>query len=228
MAIVHLTSDYAPSDLETVRRHKVAAQSWAKQRWIEFPVGDMRRMWREEGVSLPYVRDLFDAGCIDRDPKDIIIYTNRDICVRSDCAVIVATHLQNADACYGYRMDFGHRLERPPTDAEFSQGRLYPGSDIVAFRVSWWKTNRMRMPDMLIGREATDPVLRVLIDETNRNTAPNDLPIVIAHERHGSALYWEHPDNRYRLKGQFLNLIAAKKFFTQRKINPAQFGIRGV
>jgi len=206
---------------------KVAHQSWTRQPWQEQPVDQLPRMWREEGRVLPYIKDLYDAGCSERVPSDIIIFTNSDCIVRSDTTLQVASKLQQTTACYAYRFDFGHKLMSPPTDSEFTQGRLYPGSDLVAFRVSWWLANRHKMPDMILGFEASDPVLRQLVDETNSNT-DNEVIGIIAHERHGGNGYWEHPNNRYRLRGQLHNLALAKKFFQHRKINPATFGIKGV
>lgn len=227
MSTIHLTSHFNPPDLETARRLKVAAQSWARQPWREYPVEQLPRWWREEGRVLPYIKDLFDAGCLARAPSDIVIFTNADSIVRSDATLQITSKLQQTLACYAYRFDFGHKLLVPPLDSEFTQGRLYPGSDLVAFRVSWWLANRYKMPDMVLGFEAADPVLRQLIDETNRGT-DNEVIGIIAHERHGGHGYWEHPDNRYRLRGQIHNLTLAKKFFQHRKINPANVGIKGV
>jgi hypothetical protein len=227
MSVVHLWSRFNPSDLETARRQKIAAQSWSRQPWLEYPIDQLPRWWREEGRELPFIRDLFDSGCLNRAPNDIVIYTNADILVRSDCAVQITTHLQKSNACFAYRLDFQHKLNRVLEDSDFSKGALYPGSDLVAFRVSWWAANRNKMPDMILGFEASDPVLRQLVDETNPGAA-TEVVGIIAHERHGGNGYWEHPDNRYRLKGQIHNLTLAKKFFEHRRINPANFGIRGV
>ena len=82
------------------------------------------------------------------------------------------------------------------------------------------------MPDMVLALEAADPVLRQLVDETNPETAPNEVLGLVAHERHYS--WWEDGNNRYRLRGQIHNLTLAKKFFRHRRINEASFGIRGV
>ena len=225
MPVIHLWSQYNPTDLDTIRRYKIAAQSWARQPWTEFPVEQLPRWWREEGVSLPYIKDLFDAGCVSRLPTDIIVFTNADCITRSDAVLQIISHLQKSTACYSYRFDFNHKLMKLPTDPEFSKGQLYPGSDLVAFRASWWMANRHKMPDMVLGYEAADPVLRQLVDETNLGMS-NEVVGLIAHERHYSR--WEDSKNRYRLKGQLHNLILAKKFFQQRRINPAQFGIVGV
>jgi hypothetical protein len=227
MSVIHLTSRFNPPDVDSERRFKVAAMSWFKQPWREYPVDQLPRYWREEGRALPFLRDLFDSGCLGRAPSDIVVFTNIDCIVRYDAALKIASQLQKTMACYSYRFDFGHKLYKPPADSEFSQGRLYPGSDLVAFRVSWWLAHRHKMPDMILGFEASDPVLRQLVDETNRGT-DNEVVGIIAHERHGGNGYWEHPDNRYRLRGQIHNLTLAKKFFEHRKINPANFGIRGV
>jgi len=225
MSIIHLWSDYSPSDDDTKRRYHVASLSWQKQPWIEYPVNQLSRWWREEGIALPYFRDLFDSGISGKSPQDIVVFTNRDTIVRSDATLQIISKLQQTTACYGYRIDYGHKLMKPPADSEFSKGQLYPGSDLVAFRVSWWTANRHRMPDMVLSFEASDPVLRQLVDETNPGMS-NEVIGIIAHERHYSR--WEDANNRYRLKGQLHNLMLAKKFFQQRKINAANFGIVGV
>jgi len=225
VSAIHIYSQYNPSDLDAARRYKVAAQSWARQQWIDCPIEQFPRWWREEGVALPYIIDLFDAGCAARAPTDIIIFTNLDCITKSDAALQIIAHLQRASACYAYRFDFNHKLMKPPADSEFTKGQLYPGSDLVAFRASWWMAHRHKMPDMVLGLEAADPVLRRLVDETNIGTS-NEVLGIIAHERHYSR--WEDSKNRYRLKGQLHNLTLAKKFFRQRKINEANFGIRGV
>ena len=225
--LVHLWSQYWPVDSETQRRQTVAQSSWAKQPWHDRPVvnAELNRVWRENGRSVPYIRDLFDAGCERFKDDDIICYTNSDIIMRSDACFQIAAVMQATDAAYGYRFDFHHRLGKVPVDSQFSSGVMYPGSDLVAFRVRWWTAHRHTMPDMVIAHEAYDPVLRTLIDQSCKETAPNEIVGICCHERHSGPDHWENPANRYRLKGQLLNLALAKSFFKQRGMNPLQFGI---
>ncbi|MDB6110584.1 MAG: hypothetical protein JWR69_2334 [Pedosphaera sp.] len=223
--IHHVYTAYAPSDPDTARRQRIAQATWPRQPWKECPVADadLPRLWQEKGRSFPYLRDLFDAGCQGCRDEDILVYTNADIMVRSDCCAKIAEALQTVDACYCYRRDFHHRVESPIPDADYAKGLDYAGSDLKAFRVIWWRAYREDMPDMLIGNEAYDPVLRQLIDETNGAENGTRIRDVICHERHGS--YWENPKHRYTLKSQLHNLGLAKAFFVARGIDPRRFGI---
>lgn len=221
--IYHVFSAYEPTDPEVVRRVHLAQQSWKRLPWVEKPArdADMPRLFHEEGKALPYLRDVFDFAVSNLQPGEIVIHTNSDIHVRSDACIQVACTLQGMDALYCFRRDFP-RLDAPLHDEDFVKGHDYSGHDMTAFRAGWWQAHRVKMPDMLVGREAWDPCLRILIDQTNPggHTRLNDL---IAHERHGS--YWENPANRYRLKGQKLNLALAKAFMLAHGVNPRQHGI---
>lgn len=221
--IYHVFTDYAPADPETARRNRTAQSTWPRQSWQPLPVrdADLPRMWLERGRAFPYIRDVLDIGVEKADPEDIIIYTNADIMVRGDCCAKVSEALQTVDACFSYRRDFHHRIESPVPDRDFEKGYDYPGSDLEAFRAGWWRHWRGEMPDMLIGAEAYDPVLRELIMETNHHNAACVLRDVICHERHAS--YWENPAHRYKLKSQWHNIGLAKAFFIERGINPGKF-----
>lgn len=222
--IYHIYTSYAPNDPDTARRQRIAQGTWPRQPWKELPVADadLPRLWSENGRKFPYIRDVFDLGVKHCQDEDIIIYTNADIMVRSDCCARVAEALLDSDACYAFRRDFHHKVESAIPDKDYEKGLDYAGSDLAAFRAIWWRTYRDDMPDMIVAAEAWDPVIRTLIDETNphRTTRIRD---VICHERHGS--YWENPAHRYKLKMQLFNLGLAKRFFLARGMNPRQFGI---
>ncbi len=224
--ILHAYTNYLPADPESARRQAIAQATWERQPWMPVPVADadLRRLFRERGREFPYVKDLFDYACgFAADPGDIVIYTNADIQVRGDCCMQIAARLQDVDACYCYRRDFHHRIESPVPDADYVKGLDYPGTDLFAFRAGWWESIRPEMPDMLIGNEAYDPVLRQLIEDTNGGPGRVAFRDLICHERHGS--YWENPAHRYTLKSQLHNLALARAFFRERGINPARFGI---
>ena len=203
----------------------MAQATWPKQPWLDLPIRDdaLPRLFTDDGGANPYVRDVFDLACKGIPDDDVMIYTNADIMVRSDCVMQIVSALQQSTACYAYRRDFHHRIEKPVPDGDYNKGMLYAGSDLFAFRKIWWDIMRDEMPDMIIGYEAYDPMLRLLADETNPHskTRFDDL---ICHERHASN--WEAAANRYTLKGQLKCLALAKQFFTQHGINPGVHGIR--
>jgi hypothetical protein len=224
MSLYHVFTQYVPKDPDTIRRNTLAQTSWPRQFWRPCPVRDedVPRLWQEEGRSFPYLRDLFDFSVQGKLDTDIIIHTNADIHVRSDCSLRICFALQETDACYCFRRDFA-RLDSVPPDDVFVTGHDYPGHDLTAFRVGWWRQHRSEMPDMVVGFEAYDPCIRILIDKTNpgKDVTLHDL---IAHERHSS--YWEKSENRYRLNGQKYNIALAKGFLSANGIDPRTRGLR--
>lgn len=221
--IYHVFTQYTPKDPDTVRRNEVAQRTWRLLPWTERPVRDedLPRMWEEEGRRLPFIRDVFDFAANGLGDHEIIVHTNADIHVRSDACICIVCALQETDAVYCYRRDFG-RLDEPVKSEDYIKGVAYAGHDMTAFRVGWWHQWRQAMPDMILGLEAWDPCIRTLIDATNHGRA-NLLHDLIAHERHTS--YWEDPKNRYRLRGQKLCLDLARKFLRSYGVNPRRHGI---
>jgi hypothetical protein len=109
--------------------------------------------------------------------------------------------MDDVDVCYAFRRDFP-RLDKPLPDSEIRQGSLYSGTDLFAFRVSWWHKNRDSVPDMLIGTEYWDWVMRMVIDRSEPDKSVSFIDLIY-HERHGT--YWEHPDNRGTCSSQMHN-----------------------
>lgn len=211
-------------DAATRARQALAKATWTTQFWSELPVNasDLPRVWVEEGRTYPHILDLFDLACSFLSPGDIAIYTNSDICVVSHCAFAIANALQETDAAYCFRRDFAEPFHEPIPDDVVARGSDYPGSDLYAFRVYWWRDHRKDFPDMITGHEAWDPVLRHLMDLTNPGR-PTRLRDLIYHHRHPS--WWESPANRYRLRGQLHNLRLASAWLKARGIDPAIHGI---
>jgi hypothetical protein len=96
------------------------------------------------------------------------------------------------------------------------------GSDLYAFRVGWWRRFGAEMPDMLLGREAWDPILRLLIDETHPGRNPT-LYDLIYHEKHASI--WENPNNKRTLGSQLHNINLARRWMRGHGYNPRTIGI---
>lgn len=228
----HFYSSFPVKDPETFRRQSLAEKTWDLQDWEELPIYDevLPRMFDERGRKFPYLKDVFDSAFKrTRSGSDILVYTNADICVSTDCSKRIEAHLENRGACYAFRRDFG-RLEAPIPDSSIQQGENYPGTDLFAFRASWWADNGRYFPDMILGREAFDPVMRVLMENTN-HLKPLSLPNLIYHERHGAptgSVYWEDPRHRYTLPGQLHNLRLAYDWLPRNGYKPENFGIRRV
>lgn len=203
----------------------MAQRSFASHPWREFPVddADLPRLFEEGERRLPYLHDLFDHAANQLDGRDIIVFSNADLCMAPDACVRIVAALQVNDAGYAFRKDAYYRLTKPPTAEEIQQGTDYAGADLFFFRVCWWTAYRKRFPDMLLGREAWDCIMRHLIEETNGNK-PLALENICLHERHANG--WENPNIRHTIAGQIHNLKLAKLFLKQRGINPSNFGIR--
>ena len=218
----HVTSEYSPTNQDTIRRMKLAQSTWENQLWKELPIHEStcRRMTDEVG-SMPYIMDILNLATNDKKPSDIAVFTNSDICVSSLCSIQIAHALQGTSALYCYRRDFG-RLDHPIQDDAIPEGHGYCGSDLYAFRVQWWKAYRDRFPDMLLGREAWDAILRFIIDKSEIGN-PVEIKNVAYHERHPSS--WESPDNRYRIKGQLHNLNLARQWMQSNQLPPHMIGL---
>ena len=222
--IVHVYSSYPATSQEASRRRGLAVRTWKMQPWEERPVADgMVRMFKDGIRSVPYLKDVFRVGCSDLTPYNIVVYTNSDICVRSDACSVISEVLRDRDACYAFRRDFDRLTDVLP-DSQISNGNSYCGTDLFAFRVHWWKTHGNEFPDMLLGSEAWDAVMRVLVETHNPKGGQSGIADLIYHERHPSV--WEDGRNRWRIDSQKHNLRLACVWLKDRGLNPEQFGIR--
>ena len=224
--MIHVFSRFPTKDTDTLRRQTLAQSTWVGQRWKELPVDDaiLNRRFPENGKLIPYVKDLFDMACANASDDEAIVYSNADIGMVPQASVNIAFALQANNAGYAFRVDFP-RLSVVPSVANVEKGQEYCGTDVYFFRAAWWKACRHAFPDMLIAREAWDPCLRVLMEETNENQ-PLGLRRICWHERHSGPGHWETTANRYTLPGQRYNLALAKMFMKQHGLNPETFGIR--
>lgn len=222
--IHHFFTAYEPTDPTVRHRQKVAKSTWTTQCWQEIPVhdSDLPRLWQEEGRSFPYVRDVFDFACKGIPDSDIMVYTNADICVRTDCALVIANAMQDTDAFYSMRRDFNHDFHEPIPDDVIPRGDAYVGSDLYGFRASWWRQQRNHFPDLIVGLEAWDACLRRLIEVTNQGHQVS-IPNTHYHRRHASP--WEAKENRYRWKGQIYCLKTAAAWLRSMGVNPQSHGI---
>ena len=220
--IYHVYSSYQPKDSGTARRMRLAARTWVNLPWTNLPVGDEQvRLYRDIKGVVPFVQDILKVGIRDKKDEDIIVFTNADICVSTDCCFKITMALQSVDAVYCFRRDF-RNLNVIVPDAAIKQGHHYCGSDLYAFRVGWWRTYKKEFPDMLLGREAWDAVLRILIEQTHpdQNVTLHNL---IYHEKHASV--WENPNNRRTIPSQIHNINLAKEFCYTFGFDPRRIGL---
>lgn len=223
--MIHFYPKYFPKNPDVIRCNDLAAQSWTRLRWKDVPIldADLPRMFREDGKPMPYMKDVFDLGSWQANIGEICVYSNTDIQVRSDADFIIANHLQDTDAAYCFRRDFPKPIAGVIPDHLYASGHDYAGSDLYAFRASWWRQHRDKMPDLILGYESWDAILRCIIEMTNPGK-PVRLYDLIAHEKDGRS-WWETPQNRYTLKGQKHCLTLSYRWLLQNGYNPSKFGI---
>lgn len=220
--IYHVHSDYTPQNPETIRRMRLARQTWSMQPWVDLPISEKSgRLFRDRAGAVPYIKDILNAAASGKQNQDIIVFTNSDICVSPDCCFKIAAAFQSINAGYCFRRDFG-RLDAPLPATAIKKGCHYVGSDLYAFRAGWWRRYGPEFPDMLLGRECWDAVLRLLIDDTHPKQNPT-LCDLIYHEKHAST--WEKPNNKRILASQLHNVNLARQWMLASGLNPQTIGI---
>ena len=214
--LVHVYSDYQSADPNTQRRMDLAQKTWRTAYlsggWEPLPIpeSDLPRKFQDEGRTLPYVRDLIEAAIKNCTTEDIIVLTNADVCLLDGAEDLIRNKLKVSDAAYSFRTDFA-RLDRAltPLEVRTLPHERYSGADLFAFRASWWRAYDWKFPDLLLGAEAWDWVMRTLIDRTTQGLPA--LPDLIYHERHVTK--WE--SGKLNLPSQLYNRPIAKAFLRE-------------
>jgi hypothetical protein len=167
----------------------VAQASWAGEyqsgRWVPVPIQEaqLRRTAKSalrDPRALPFLRDLLDMAVRRAGSGDLLVFTNDD-CVFAPG--LTDTLLRVESACWSSRHEFV-RLPKPPSCLDIITARKHPGADLFCLSPRWWQANRRDMPDMLLGVEAVDLVLRKLM----LATGGIELHAAVGHEEHAS--YW--------------------------------------
>lgn len=220
--IYHVYSSYVPQNKDTLRRMTLAKKTWDIQPWVDLPIVDRQvKCYTDYKGKVPYVKDILRAASEGKKVEDIFVFTNSDICVSSDCCFKITMALQSIDAAYCFRRDF-NRIEKIIPDEVIPRGQHYVGSDLYAFRLGWWLKYGPEFPNLLLGREAWDSVLRILIEQTHPGQQVT-LHNLIYHERHASV--WENPHNRRTIPSQMHNVSLARDFCYQVGFDPRKIGL---
>lgn len=205
---------------ETLRRNAFAASTWrheyASGPWIARPFTDedMERSSVDAPIlderPIPFMHDVINSAFDNFEPRDsdIIAWTNADSCFVPGITGLIYDAVRRHGAAYTHRWDFHHPLTIPfANEAEIRRGEWYPGTDACFFTVKWWRDHAHEYPDMLVGREQNDEVLRQLI----KARGGCEIPAAIYHEKHAS--YWEHHGRRTIGPGNLYNQRLAKAWF---------------
>lgn len=152
--------------------------------WIKCKFNPKRNATSIGDKPLPFIRDMLDQANEMANPKDIIVILNADIGVVPGITGEILDACQLHGACYAQRMDFKKIQRTIINEKEASIGDKYCGVDLFAMTKEWWNTFGKSFPDMLLGREAWDMIMRYIV----KINGGKELFSAIYHERHGS--YW--------------------------------------
>ncbi len=216
---MHVMALNCAADSETLRRTSIARASWREEQawaggWSQLlvPESELPRSATALGDPrrCPFYRDLIDAAASRVDFRDVIVVSNSDVGIAPGFTGWLVEALLRSEAVYTHRWDRHERISRPLiSEAEVSAGRWYPGSDCWAFTKAWWTTWGDRFPDMVLGREAGDLVLRHVV----KQGGGVEIPSCVWHERHAS--FWEANGNRNELAGNLHNRVLATTFLRE-------------
>ena len=133
-------------------------------------------------APVPFIRDMLQS--VERGAKDddILLIVNSDIGICPGITGEILDACETYGSCYAQRHDFSKLDRRALNEVEVAIGRKYAGADLFAFKARWWKKYQSYFPDMLLGREAWDMIMRDLI----RSTGGIELHNAIYHEMHDS------------------------------------------
>ena len=194
--MIFVTSQTPTKDIPTQARVARSEESRRREgltEWINFqPVArDARQLG--DRTPLPFVRDMIEAAvAASSGPQDIVVIANADIGVVEGTTLQLREKVSQHGCAYTHRWDFnGGQLARrlPRFECDLRQAQWYPGSDFFAFTVAWWQQHGHLFPDMVLGREAWDMLLRNLMKMTTGGDSRCEVHTAIWHERHASP--WE-------------------------------------
>jgi hypothetical protein len=198
---MHVFSNY-PMTGDANKRYLVARETWA---------GRTRGITDSQLVrwlaGMPYIKDIIRQATIVAQKDDIIILHNSDICFYDGAIARIEESVRTHGSAYALRHDYDGdpRIIKNP-----GGHRIYPGSDMFAFTKKWWQDNQSSFPDMVIGREAWDKIMRTMIQHLKGVEVPDS----IYHFKHKS--HWI--THRMTDKGNVHNRKLAREWLKKRKL----------
>lgn len=216
--LVHTWADWRRDwpDAETCRRMDVAEASWAMEyaaapgywRPAKFNIAARDSTHVGDTMPIPFLKDVLEhAASFCRTDSDVIAFTNSDVCFAPGITGHVLEHMTRNGCAFTHRWDFDRLYSPFATEGMVRKGKFYPGSDAFFFTRAWWREHGWEYPDMLLGREKNDEVLRQLI----KLHGGEEIEACIYHEKHRS--FWEARENFESNRGNIYNRQLATKWF---------------
>lgn len=220
--LIHVYSEYPVTDPDTTRRHNVALKTWEYQysqgNMLPFPItdADLGRSSKDLGdkKGTPFIKDMLAHGLQFAAPGDRVVLTNRDTCLVR-CASDVLSSFPT-QAAYGPRRDFFAPIHE--TAAVFSDistvGTPHCGADLVMMTPEWWRKWADWLPDLLLGYETWDLMVREVFTETQKDGPLPEIRNIVYHEYHSP--FWSQPENRFSFPPQVYALRQTKNWYATR------------
>jgi len=197
--ILHVTSA-RPRDDGAQRRHTTAARTW----YFDVPHDDQTCF----ASGHQSVKAMIEEAISEHGGYDIIVLSNDDTNMVDGITSQILRACNIAGSGYAHRWDSNVPIVCPILPHEIRKLTWYGGCDLFCFTVAWWNQFKDDFPDMLIGCESWDRIMRELI----KSTGGSELIEAIYHERHESK--WEV--ERMTHKGNIHNRILARKWLRER------------
>ena len=212
--IIFVYNDFDTHSQDDQRRYDFARRSWEfhfnQGTMLEFPVWNhqLPRTSEEMGDArpVPFVKDVIGWGIRHARPEDVVVYANRDVILTTEAPERIMAGIQKGN---GAMMAIRRNCSKPPSHPLRSvlNYRADTGIDVFAFTPQWWREHAAEIPDLLLGREAWDTVVRYVADRYCEGGSRVD--DVFLHEAHDP--YWAM--NRISIPGQKYNRKLALEFF---------------
>jgi len=149
---------------------------------------------------LPFIHDIIESGIKECQKNDILLLTNSDICLTPEVPTIVRAKLAKYPCCFSRRIDV-QNADQPKSLRMIAGIEPHPGTDLFAFRTSWWDRRKKDFPDLLAACEGWDFVFRHIMLWDNPKAQIE--PPIIYHELHRA--YWYRGDVIKSNPGQLYN-----------------------
>ena len=185
-----LVNDYESDDLDAVARNGLAAISWRIMSAKDIHAKVIFQKSEEPG--LPKVNEILREGLeVMEHPDDIIMFTNRDICMVPEATSIIRNYMENygIDAVSARRVDVDEY--RMHTFDELREKPPFAGIDLFAFKKDAPILKDILKVDLYIGKYFWDTYWNVMIN--------HELPYNILYHINHDSEWKEDLNNQYNV-----------------------------
>lgn len=183
---------------------------------LDFPLreGMLTRSSKDLGdsVAVPFLRDALDHGAKFAMPEDVIGFANCDLGFTTRLPELVIPIVKQHGVCVVWRRTMSFNPAYPLRTCK--NGLKDGGCDSVFVSKEWWKENRDKIPDLVLGACDWDYVFRIYAERaTDGRCYLEDSCIHHPHESFYKRNRLNHPRQRHNheLAKQFFSSIGMHK-----------------